>query len=253
MADQTKMNEFEIGRVISRTFSEISRNWIVLAIIGAGTAAISTLMGTLLMRNAIEAATLQTNPGLIFTSYGYWGSLAGGFILSSFASAAILSTLLGRDGVELPAALSGGFKFLLPMLALTIVWTFGSMVGLMLLVIPGVILVTVWSVSAPALVAEHLGVFDAFARSRALTRGIRWKVFGALVVFAIVFWIIIFAIQGLAGGAVALYSGSPFAFIIGIISATISTIGMPSFLASLYVETLNANGGSQSELAGIFQ
>lgn len=253
LAEQISDNEFEVGRVISRTFSEISRNWIVLAIIGAGTAGLSTIMGTLLMRDVINAAALQTNPGLIFTSYGYWGSLIGGLILNAFASSAILCALLSREEAELPEVLGGAFKFILPMLALSIISTLGFMIGLVLLVVPGIILMTVWSVSGPALVAERVGIFEALGRSRALTKGIRWKVFGALVIFSIVFWIVIFAIQGLAGGGMALYSGSPFAFIIGTISATISTIGMPSFLASLYVETINAKGGRESELAGVFQ
>ena len=47
----------------------------------------------------------------------------------------------------------------------------GIMAGFILLVIPGLILITLWSVAAPVVVLEHPGVFPALRRSRVLVRG----------------------------------------------------------------------------------
>jgi hypothetical protein len=61
-------------------------------------------------------------------------------------------------------------------------------IGFVLLIVPGLILLTIWSVISPSIVVEDKGVFDAFGRSRELVRGHGWNVFGAIVLaFLIVF------------------------------------------------------------------
>jgi len=49
------------------------------------------------------------------------------------------------------------------------------------LVIPGLVLVTMWYVATPACVIEKLGVGASLRRSSELTKGHRWKVFGLLL------------------------------------------------------------------------
>src|SRR3954452_20607106 len=44
-------------------------------------------------------------------------------------------------------------------------------IGFVLLIFPGLILLTMWAVIAPAILVEHRGVFDAFGRSRHLVKG----------------------------------------------------------------------------------
>lgn len=58
----------------------------------------------------------------------------------------------------------------------------GIFVGFLLLIVPGLILVTIWAVIAPAIVVERRGVFEAFGRSRELVKGQGWPVFGTIVV-----------------------------------------------------------------------
>ena len=55
----------------------------------------------------------------------------------------------------------------------------------MLLVIPGLILVTIWAVVAPAVVIERKG-FDAFGRSYELTKGNFWQVLAVIVVLFVI-------------------------------------------------------------------
>lgn len=54
-------------------------------------------------------------------------------------------------------------------------------VGFLLLIVPGLILITIWAVAAPVVVLEGKGVFEALGRSRELVRGNGWQVFGVLV------------------------------------------------------------------------
>jgi hypothetical protein len=57
-----------------------------------------------------------------------------------------------------------------------------ELAGLVLGVIPGVILAVMWAVVVPVIVIEGAGPRAALRRSRQLTRGNRWHVFGTLVV-----------------------------------------------------------------------
>jgi hypothetical protein len=58
--------------------------------------------------------------------------------------------------------------------------------GFVLFIVPGLFLLTIWAVIAPAIVVERRGVFEAFGRSRALVRGNAWQVFGVIVVVYII-------------------------------------------------------------------
>lgn len=68
-----------------------------------------------------------------------------------------------------------------PLLAVAILAGFGIAIGLVLLIVPGLILLTIWAVVVPVCVLERPGVFASFGRSRDLVRGHGWSVFGALV------------------------------------------------------------------------
>jgi|tagenome__1003787_1003787.scaffolds.fasta_scaffold20940076_2 hypothetical protein len=77
---------------------------------------------------------------------------------------------------------------LLPLLAVAILAGLGIGIGFLLLIVPGLILLTFWSVVAPVTVIERPGVFSAFGRSRDLVRGYGWPVFGTIMlVFLLVF------------------------------------------------------------------
>ena len=54
-------------------------------------------------------------------------------------------------------------------------------IGFLLLIVPGLYLLTIWLVIIPAIMLEGRGVGDAFGRSRELVRGYGWSVFGVIV------------------------------------------------------------------------
>lgn len=81
------------------------------------------------------------------------------------------------------------FRSVLPVLGMLIVvglvGGIAIVIGLVLLVIPGLILVTIWAVVAPAVVIERKG-FDAFGRSYELTKGNFWQVLAVIVVLFVI-------------------------------------------------------------------
>ena len=68
-----------------------------------------------------------------------------------------------------------------PLVAVSILFGLGVGLGFVLLIIPGLFLLVIWSVVAPVTVLERPGAFHAFGRSRALVRGNGWNVFGVIV------------------------------------------------------------------------
>jgi hypothetical protein len=114
-----------------------------------------------------------------------------------------------------------------------------------------------WSVVGPACVVEHTGVFGAFSRSRELTLGYRWPIFGLYVAFFVLLIIVSAAFGVLVGiGALA---GSPAISlpIVEIGSSTVSTmitsiIGS-TFAAAIYYELRQLKEGIGPEaLASVF-
>src|SRR4051794_7796596 len=65
---------------------------------------------------------------------------------------------------------------LLPLIAVSLLAGLGIGLGFVLLIVPGLILLTFWSVVAPVTVIERPGVFGAFGRSWQLVRGYGWPV-----------------------------------------------------------------------------
>ena len=57
--------------------------------------------------------------------------------------------------------------------------------GFLLLIVPGLFLITIWSVIAPVIVVEKTRVLEAFGRSRELVRGHGWTVFGIVIITAL--------------------------------------------------------------------
>jgi hypothetical protein len=86
------------------------------------------------------------------------------------------------------------------LLVISILFAIGLIIGFILIIIPGLILLTLWSVTVPVEVLEHRGVFGSFRRSRELVRGNGWNVFGVIVIVWVVAIVVSFLVALLASG-----------------------------------------------------
>jgi uncharacterized membrane protein len=111
----------------------------------------------------------------------------------------------------------------------------GIVIGFVLLIVPGLILITIWSVAAPVVVLERPGVFAALARSRELVRGNGWQVFGVILVLDI---LVVIVGSGIELGADSAGSGVGIVarVIVGVLSAPLSALAA----AVLYFELRGA-------------
>ena len=74
------------------------------------------------------------------------------------------------------------------LIAAGILAALGIVVGLVLFIVPGLFLATIWSMIVPVIVLEGRAAGEAFTRSRELVRGNGWSVCGLVVVtFLIVY------------------------------------------------------------------
>ncbi len=75
----------------------------------------------------------------------------------------------------------------------------GIAVGLVLLIVPGLVLLTWWALISPVVVLEKKSVRDAFGRSRALVRGHGWTVFGVVVITGLLSVVATAVLSGVLG------------------------------------------------------
>ena len=129
---------------------------------------------------------------------------------------------------------------LLPLIGAGIISGIAIGIGMILLLVPGLILLTIWAVIAPAIVIERASIFEAFGRSRELVRGNGWSVFGVVVIAYL-----ISVIGGFIFGAIAAgISDGPIIRIV--FSALASTITAPIIALAagvLYYRLLAISGG----------
>lgn len=69
-----------------------------------------------------------------------------------------------------------------PLVLASLLAGLGIAFGFVLLILPGLFLLTIWAVIAPVIVVEKRRALDAFGRSRELVRGHGWTVFGIVLI-----------------------------------------------------------------------
>ena len=191
-----------VGSIISRSASVLSRHFLAFFIV--------SLMGylpTLLMARTLFAEPLDQ--ALSVQGSRVLG-LVGFIVLSTLGDAVIMHAAfqdVRRRPVRLAESLNVGLRRFLPIVGFAFVAFFLIWLGLILLIIPGLILYTMWFVGLPACVIERLGPWRSLRRSRELTKGHRWKLFGLallLLITSLGGLLIHFGLSAVAGPVVGL-------------------------------------------------
>jgi uncharacterized membrane protein len=125
----------------------------------------------------LVALLLPTALGLILTLL-FWvlAILYQGFVVEVVAG-----VQAGRPNSDIGSLVQAVTPVLGALLVISVLFAIGVGIGLVLIIIPGLILLTIWSVVAPVAVLERPGVLASFGRSRELVRGNGWDVFGVIV------------------------------------------------------------------------
>jgi hypothetical protein len=130
---------------------------------------------------AAAAILLSALLGWIGVLIGVLIGLAGTFWLQGALIKAVSDVRDGRADLSVSDTFSLVYPKLGAIVVAGLVLGFAIAIGLLLLVIPGLYLMTIWIAVIPAIVLEDRGIGEAFGRSRELVRGYGWNVFGTIV------------------------------------------------------------------------
>jgi hypothetical protein len=111
----------------------------------------------------------------------------GSFLVQAALVEAVADIRDGRADLSVGETLSRGMSRIGSVAGASILAGIAIGIGLILLIVPGLVLITWWAVIIPVIVLEHVGTFDSFSRSRELVRGFDFQVFGVIVLQFLIF------------------------------------------------------------------
>lgn len=249
--------QFEIAGVFSATFGAIGRNIVPF---GALALLFVTIPQALIALVGVEDGALTGSLGPV--DGGLFKIVSGvaaailGWILQAAVIHGTVDDLNGRKA-SLGASLTTAFRSLGPVFLITILMVIGLAIGFVLLVVPGFILMVMWCVTIPAQVVERRGVFGSFDRSRDLTRGSRWSIFGLFVLYVVLAWlagIVLMAVGAAVSGGFAGAATIPVLQVVitPLLSGVSSLIGAVGAAAIYYELRVAREGIGPAALAAVF-
>jgi MFS family permease len=166
-------------------------------------------------------------------------SLLAGVLYQGIVVSLVRDVQDGRRDYSMGDLIGQATPFLAPLLGAGILAALGIAVGFVLLVVPGLILLTIWAVIAPVIVIEKSGAIDSFRRSRELVRGNGWPVFGTLIV---AFLIVFVAGAILSSIALAITDGVILQIVFSALASTVTAPITALVAAVLYYRLLAIQG-----------
>ena len=170
-------------------------------------------------------------------------SIVAGFLLQATLVKAVEDVRDGRVDLSFGETLQAARPAVGRVAVASILAGLAIGIGLVLLIAPGLYLLTIWCLIVPVIVLEGAGTTAAFSRSRELVRGFGWQVFGTLVLVFVVMLAV-----GLVLGII--FSALPTAaanFVSSIVSGTLVSPFLALVLTLGYFRLLAARGGAPVE------
>jgi hypothetical protein len=219
------VQSIDVGGVIRRTFRIYVDQAPVLMPAAAVVFAISGVL-----RVVLTAAS----PGL--SLLGSLISLVATTLFTGMVTELVADVRDGRRDASAGQLLRAVMPVLGQLILVAVVAGVGIVIGFVLIIVPGLILLTIWSVAAPVVVLERPGGLRALGRSRELVRGNGWNVFAVILVLVILLVIVAGAIE-LGAVAVSTAVGIVVTVVIGVLFTPISSLAA----AVLYFDLRDAH------------
>jgi hypothetical protein len=220
-------NRVDVGGVIRRTFQIYSEQVSVLVPAAAVVFVLSSILTALL---------IAASPGLAIVAIVV--AIVAQTLFTGMVVELVADVQDGRRDATAGQLVKAVTPVLGQLLLVAVVAGIGIAIGFILIIVPGLILLTIWSVAAPVVVLERPGGLRALGRSRELVRGDGWNVFAVILLMVILVALVSGAIEAVAGsGGAAL--GLIVQVIVGILAAPISALAT----AVLYFELGGAAKG----------
>jgi MFS family permease len=173
---QPMNQKLDVGNVLTRTF-ETYRDQFTLLVPAALLIFLPVAVLNAVTFNAggVLALLLAIAIGVIAT---YW--------FQGMVVEAVRDILDGRRDHTVGSLFSSVAPVIGPLIGAGLLAGIATAIGFILLIVPGLFLLTIWAVLAPVIVVERPGVLPAFGRSQALVKGHGWQVFGVIAVLFLI-------------------------------------------------------------------
>jgi hypothetical protein len=197
-AGRFSAGDFRIGQVFSRSWSVFTGNFFTFVMV-TGVASLPAL----LVPQPTPASPDNPFQNLGLTLFGSLLMIVLGTVAQAIVLYGAFQVMRGRP-IDLAESARIGLRRFFPIVGIAICVSVLAGLGFVFFVVPGVIVYLMWFVATPVCVVEQLGPFASMGRSRELTKGHRWKLFGlsllvvlpALIVSAIVGALVLATLQG---------------------------------------------------------
>lgn len=222
------VKEIRPGEVVGEVFSIYRDNFGALI----GSALVVFLVVGLL------SALLETADSVVLGLLAAAVRLAGHALYTGFVVKLVQDVRDGRRDDTVGDLFSAAAPAILPLIAFGILFAIGVAIGFVLLIVPGLILLTFWSLGAPAIVVEGASPFEAFGRSWRLVKGDAWSIFATLLVVLL----IVIAV-GIALGLLAtpIGDGEAATYVASIVSSALTA---PIFALAVTIIYFERAGGA---------
>jgi len=248
--------EFRVGHVFSRAWSVFSGNFLTFMVV-TGIASLPPL----LFPKPVPGAPVDPYGNIGMTIFTLFLMIVLGTLSQAIVLYGAFQDMRGRP-VSLADCFRVGLHRFLPIVGLAIIMGLGVMLASFLFIVPGFIIYMMWFVATPVCVVEQLGPIRSLGRSRELTKGHRWKLFGLsllILIPALIIGSVIVAVMAflLGTGALTVLPGA-FASPLGQLVNLIWSAAWGAFYAVLIVVTYHdlrvaKEGIDTDQIAAVFE
>jgi hypothetical protein len=130
---------------------------------------------------ALISALLQEVGGVFGLLLGSLITVIAVFLLQAALVKAVQDVRDGTVNLSVGQTFSAAVPYLGSVALASIIAGILITIGLLIIIVPGLFLITIWCLIVPVIVLEQAGVFESFGRSYNLVRHHFWNVFGTLV------------------------------------------------------------------------
>jgi hypothetical protein len=224
-----------ISSVLKRTFDTLKQNPSVYLTLGVAAAVPTIVLQIILPPSALMSMVISIIQTVLIaliqgaTAYAVYKSLTGGV-------------------TSINAAIGYALKLIAPLGITSLLVGIGAGLGLALFVVPGLVLMCLWSVAIPVCAVERLTPTGSLKRSMEMTKGYRWSIFALMVIVGLGLMLVSLVI-GAIFGSVNIFLTTVLVSIAGVIFGSFHSVMVPTIYYGLLV---NKEGVSLDSLAKVF-
>ena len=186
--------------------------------------------------------------GALLSLAGIGGGVAAGiinlfflFLLQAALVKAVQDVRDGRVDLTFSDTVRAALPYLLPVAGASILAAIGITIGFILIIVPGLILLTFWSLIVPSIVLGGSPAMGSFGRSWRTVRGYAWHVFGTFVLV----WLLYLAFEIVLSVIFAVLPNWLQGFLSGIVSGTLFAPFLAIVVSLIWYRLTAAHQGAQ--------